>query len=391
MLPYLEDELCRQEESVEELRAKFRESDVDGSGFLSASELWGALKNMDPGVELEDVVSLMSELDVDGDGQLGIDEFVALLSCGDQVQFAQEGSRGAYRRIRNAKRLNPRDFLKSFKNMPTNFGPSFVGERWKARDILPSSVFRAQIDPQTMLWKDVLPVKTEELTGDMQSKTHRPHLRPIATSLGASITLVSAQGVPLPAQGGGSSFKDEHIVKRVVRIAIEHTPSKSGRPALAHNAIQVPAQWKKADEDIWRFDATSLRTFLLRTTPKDRLGGDAAHARLLIELVVYVKGDRDRGSKKPPTEMSCGWCELDLGDLSRATTLKLKINGGAPTAGVEISDKDLRTGRSGLAFVQKVLTTKVENRLEVQVKPFAKLPAEVRHHMDLLPSTCLVH
>ena len=34
---------------------------------------------MDPGAELEDVVTLMSELDVDGDGQLGVDEFVALL------------------------------------------------------------------------------------------------------------------------------------------------------------------------------------------------------------------------------------------------------------------------------------------------------------------------
>jgi len=85
MLPFLEDELCSQEESVEELRDKFREADADGSGFLSASELWAALKKMDPGVELNDIVSLMSELDVDGDGQLGIDEFVALLSCGDHV------------------------------------------------------------------------------------------------------------------------------------------------------------------------------------------------------------------------------------------------------------------------------------------------------------------
>lgn len=100
MRPYLEEEHCRQEEGVEELRAKFREADADGSGFLSASELWTALKTMDPGAELEDVVTLMSELDVDGDGQLGVDEFVALLSCGDQVQFANESSRGAYRRIR---------------------------------------------------------------------------------------------------------------------------------------------------------------------------------------------------------------------------------------------------------------------------------------------------
>lgn len=75
----------------------------------------------------------------------------------------------------------------------------------------------------------------------MQNK-NKPHHRPIQTKLGASITLVSAQGVPLPAQGGGStSFKDEHIIKRAVRIVIEHTPTKSGRAVLGFNAIQVPA------------------------------------------------------------------------------------------------------------------------------------------------------
>lgn len=85
MLPYLEDQFCSQEESVEELREKFREADTDGSGFLNASEVWNALRKMDPGVVLEDVVALMSELDADGDAQLGIDEFVALMSCGDQL------------------------------------------------------------------------------------------------------------------------------------------------------------------------------------------------------------------------------------------------------------------------------------------------------------------
>jgi hypothetical protein len=88
-----------------------------------------------------------------------------------------------------------------------------------------------------MLWKDILPPKTEQLTGEFQKPSQRPNLLPITTALGASITLVSAQGVPLPAQGGGSSFKDEHIVKRAVRIAIEHTPNKSGKPTMVHNAI----------------------------------------------------------------------------------------------------------------------------------------------------------
>jgi hypothetical protein len=48
------------------------------------------------------------------------------------------------------------DFVKAFKNMPTNFISSFIGELWnQSRLNLPSSAFKVQIDPKTMLWKDV--------------------------------------------------------------------------------------------------------------------------------------------------------------------------------------------------------------------------------------------
>jgi len=65
------------------LRAKFLEADVDGSGFLSVEELWNAIRKMGAEVELEDIVQLMSELDVDRNGQLDVDEFVSLLKLGD--------------------------------------------------------------------------------------------------------------------------------------------------------------------------------------------------------------------------------------------------------------------------------------------------------------------
>ena len=81
-----------------------------------------------------------------------------------------------------------------------------------------------------------------------------------------------------------------------------------------HNAIQCDAQWTKADEDIWKFDTSdkSLRSLLFRTTKNDNLADrDHGSTRLLLELVVYVKV----GGKI--SEMSCGWCELALEDLSK--------------------------------------------------------------------------
>ena len=148
--------------------------------------------------------------------------------------------------------------------------------------------------------------------------------------------------------------------------------------------IQIPATWQKSDEDIWSFDTSdqSLRNIIFRSTPQDHL---EHNSRLIIELVVYV---RVAGKI---TEMSCGWCELNTDELSKSMTHKLQIHGGSPQAEMEIIDKELRTNRSGLKFVQKVLVGGVQKSLELEVKPYAKLPQEVRAHMDMMPSTCLVH
>ena len=167
-----------------------------------------------------------------------------------------------------------------------------------------------------------------------------------------------------------------------MRIAIEYTQNR--RKDIVANAIQVPAQWQKSDEDIWSFDTSdkSLRNIIFRTTPKDHL---EHNSRLIIELVVYVR------AAGKIVEMSCGWCELNIDELSKAMTHKLPVLGGSPQAEMEISDKDLRTNRSGLKFMQKVLVGGVQKSLEIEVKPYAKLPQETKAHMDMLPSTCLVH
>jgi len=167
MLPFMLGELSGQEENTEELRAKFLEADVDGSGFLSVEELWNAVRGMGADVQLEDIVELMSELDVDRDGQLDVDEFLSLLRLGGQLQFRGAGVKSTYSRINSAaargtSQLSPIDFLKSFKDMPTNFTPSFVQERWASSRNLPSSAFRAQVDPETMLFKDVLAVESSD-------------------------------------------------------------------------------------------------------------------------------------------------------------------------------------------------------------------------------------
>jgi len=67
------------------------------------------------------------------------------------------------------------------------------------------------------------------------------------------ITIQEAQGVPLPKPGKDvQQFKDEDIVKRAVRVCIEHAPNK--RKEIVANSVQIPAEWDKSAEDIWTFD-----------------------------------------------------------------------------------------------------------------------------------------
>ena len=89
------------------------------------------LKKIGADVTIESLVEMMQEIDVDRNAELDIDEFISLMSMGDELEFRHEGSRNAMMNIKSARKLNAMDFFKSFKNMPVNFIPSFVGQMWE--------------------------------------------------------------------------------------------------------------------------------------------------------------------------------------------------------------------------------------------------------------------
>lgn len=90
--------------------------------------------------------------------------------------------------------------------------------------------------------------------------------------------------------------------------------------------------------------------------------------------------------------MCCGWCEIPYDELNKAITHKLEIQGGSPKAVVEINTEDIRAERSGpLNFMKKVINNGVSTRLTVEVRPLLKLEPAQKQHLELMPSTCLVH
>lgn len=244
-----------------------------------------------------------------------------------------------------------------------------------------------------MLWKDVLDPSEHELHSCEWKKTlakkdqkSKPYLRSMESTVACMLTIQDAQGVPLPKPGKDvQAFQDEDIVKRAVRVCIEHAPNQ--RKEVVYNSVQAPATWTKSAEDIWSFDANdkSLRSIFFRTTKADGL--DQGICRILFELVVYVKNRSDN----KVTEMCCGWCEIPYSDLNKQMTHKLEIRGGSPKAEVQISNEDIRAERTGLNFVKKVISNGIQTRLSVEVRPLSKLDAAQKLHLELMPSTCLVH
>jgi Ca2+-binding EF-hand superfamily protein len=66
MLPKMLEDLLKQEENVEDLRAKFLEADVDQSGTLTIDELYSVLLKMGvDNINHDELRALMAEMDAD--------------------------------------------------------------------------------------------------------------------------------------------------------------------------------------------------------------------------------------------------------------------------------------------------------------------------------------
>ena len=143
MLPVMKESLLSQEDNVQDLKKKFLEADTDYSGYLSVNELYIALKKGGADVSHEDIIILMSEIDIDKNGEIDIDEFIALMTMGDQI-IKNGGAKNTYTKIQKSRMADPLRILDCFNSMPVNFVRSYTDKMWTEENKnLPSSVFKA--------------------------------------------------------------------------------------------------------------------------------------------------------------------------------------------------------------------------------------------------------
>ena len=165
MLPEMQNRLLEQDSRIEDFRAMFRDADTDYSGYLTADEVYTVLLKNGIDLKYQELVDLIQEFDVDGDAKLDIDEFVAMMNTSSDMSFHSAGAKNTYLKIRQSRRLNVNDFLKALKDLPSAIVPSVFHNKWvKEGKVRPSDTLKAQFDPRTMSWKDMLPVLTEKLS-----------------------------------------------------------------------------------------------------------------------------------------------------------------------------------------------------------------------------------
>ncbi|KAH7968641.1 hypothetical protein HPB52_010497 [Rhipicephalus sanguineus] len=69
----------RTADTEEEIREAFRVFDRDGNGFITATELRHVMTTLGEKLTDEEVDAMIREADMDGDGQINYEEFVALI------------------------------------------------------------------------------------------------------------------------------------------------------------------------------------------------------------------------------------------------------------------------------------------------------------------------
>nr|KAG5713025.1 hypothetical protein BaRGS_021819 [Batillaria attramentaria] len=72
-----------EEDEEEELRQAFRVFDKSGCGYITPSDLRAVLQNIGEDLTEEEIDEMIAEVDIDGDGRIDFEEFIACMRTED--------------------------------------------------------------------------------------------------------------------------------------------------------------------------------------------------------------------------------------------------------------------------------------------------------------------
>lgn len=89
----------------------FHDADINKDGVLSFDELYALFSKINSDITKNDLITLMKEIDENNDGQLDVDEFIALMQMDPETLQTSGGSK-AMLKLKKVKKLDPMIFVR---------------------------------------------------------------------------------------------------------------------------------------------------------------------------------------------------------------------------------------------------------------------------------------
>lgn len=255
----LVDRVLSSQDNDEYLRDMFREFDSDYSGFLSIEELYSVMLRLKIDMRYEELEALVMEYDMDGNGELDIDEFVELMTGGgDNLNQYDLETQKKFSQLQvgvQQSQFNFSDILKQFANMPDHVVFSFIEEQ----NIKASDRLRVTIDPSSFMYRDMLPNKNK-----VDSTNPGSYILGVESAIACEITLEPTVGIPFDEE----IKKLGTIVRRAVRIGLLKVGKTDADKKLVFNTAMVTAEWNEREPGEWKFP-NAQNPILFRSTAAD--------------------------------------------------------------------------------------------------------------------------
>lgn len=190
----------------------FHDADINKDGVLSFDELYALFSKINSDITKNDLITLMKEIDENNDGQLDVDEFIALMQMDPETLQTSGGSK-AMLKLKKVKKLDPMIFVRQFKAMPTHVVRSVIHRYLLKGMLYTSSAFTPKLNPRTLIYEDLVPNPPPPKTMKPAEAEAYPPIKQVTPLISAEFTLSVATGVPFPPK---EQFDRKQIIARKI-------------------------------------------------------------------------------------------------------------------------------------------------------------------------------
>jgi Ca2+-binding EF-hand superfamily protein len=352
---------------VDYLKSKFKKIHPTDGYSYDFNQFSTALATISNQLTTDEAQTLFFEIDQDHSSTVTLDELIDFLRNPPR-EYESPLVSNAILKIKRTQMLPFKELIVLYSQIAKNFCASFTRLNFMDVKNLPSDHLYPKLMSNNLAYSDIFGEHY-----DHNSSVHYP-IKPLESDYVRLITLDGCTGIPIPE--ADKLNRQEQIRAREIRaVLFDRTTHR-----FIGGTVVMPATWDPDYEDRWVFQNPEKDfSFYVKS------GSDNSSLCLVFEFVMFVD------HKGIDLQVSCGWCSINLDNLSKDGKFELQLFGGAPNISSQISAETVRTGRSTFfGKVGKFLSGDIKSELKIKVQTKQKLKSRELSMLDMLPRTIIV-